>query len=374
MKKTEIRVVSTRKELKGFVSFPFELYRGNPFWCPPLKSCEIKTLSKGRNPAFDYCEAQYWMAWQDGRPVGRIAGILNHHEPENGDGGLVRFGWIDFIDDPDVSHGLIDAVKEWGRSKGKTAIHGPLGFTNMDAEGMLIEGFEETASMSTIYNYPYYPDHMERLGFRKAADWLQYEVNIPAESPGKVDRMNRAVFSKYDLHVLKPRTTKEIRTYAARMFGTYNHAFREIYGFTPLTPTQVDYYTESYLGFLRPEFVSLVVDAQDEVVGFGITIPGLSRALQKAGGSLFPAGFLYLRKALRKNDTITLCLVGVRPDYQGKGLLALIYHGLNKACREAGIKTGRTLPQLEDNLKAVSIWKNYDSRVFTRRRCWIGEI
>jgi GNAT superfamily N-acetyltransferase len=374
MKKTEIRGVSTRKEMKEFVSFPFELYRGNSCWCPPLKSCEINTLSQDSNPAFDYCEAQYWMAWQDGRPVGRIAGILNHHEPENGHGRLVRFGWIDFTDDPDVSCGLINVAREWGRSKGMTAIHGPLGFTNMDAEGMLIEGFEETASMSTIYNFPYYPDHMERLGFRKAADWLQYEVKIPSESPDKVDQLNRAVFGKYDLHVLKPRTAKEIRPYAARMFGTYNRAFREIYGFTPLTAKQVEYYTDFYFGFLRPEFVSLVVDAQDEVAGFGITIPDLSGALQKAGGSLFPTGFFHLRNALRNNDAITLCLIGVRPDYQGKGLLALIYHSLNKAALKAGITIARTMPQLEDNFKAVSIWKNYDARVCTRRRCWIGEI
>jgi len=215
---------------------------------------------------------------------------------------------------------------------------------------------------------------MQSLGFRKATDWIQFEINIPAEIPEKVERMTRIVLQKYNLHMLMPRKAKEIRPYASKMFTMYNDAFHDLYGFTALTREQMDSYTKQYFGFIRPEFVSMVIDANDDVVGFGITMPSLSLALQKANGSLFPFGFIHLLRAMRKNDTIHMYLIGVRPDYQGKGVLALIYHELNKAYLKAGIKIARTHPQLEENFKAISIWKNYDARVNIRRRCWIREI
>jgi hypothetical protein len=374
MSKSEVRMVSSLEELKKFVNFPFKLYSHNPFWCPPLTFDEINTLRKDKNPAFAYCEAEYWIAWQGNNPVGRIAGIINHHEIAGEHAKLVRFGWIDFIDDPEVSSLLIETVNDWGRSRGMTGIHGPLGFTDMDPEGMLIEGFDQISSLSAIYNFPYYNDHLQRLGFRKATDWIQFEIKIPAEIPEKVERMTRIVLQKYNLHMLKPRKAKEIRPYAAKMFTMYNDAFHDLYGFTALTREQMDSYTKQYFGFIRPEFVSMVIDAKDDVVGFGITMPSLSLALQKANGSLFPFGFIHLLRAMRKNDTIHMYLIGVRPDYQGKGVLALIYHELNKAYVKAGIKLARTHPQLEENFKAISIWKNYDARVNIRRRCWIREI
>ena len=371
MSKIEIKKVNSRKDLKKFVDFPFQLFKGNPFWCPPLKFDEIDTLRKDKNPAFEYCEAEYWIAYRDDKPAGRIAGIINHNEIKRWNEKLVRFGWIDFIDDHEVSRMLIETVKEWGKAKGMNAIHGPLGFTDMDAEGMLIEGYEEISSLAAIYNFPYYKDHMERLGFRKAVDWVQFEIKVPSEVPDKVERMTRIVLQKFDLHLLKPRNKKEIRPYTAKMFRMYNKAFNDIYGFTALTEKQIDYYTKLYFGLLRPEFVSLVIDAQDEVVGFGITMPDLGLALQKAKGSLFPFGFIHLLRALRKNKIIHMYLIGVRPDYQGKGLLALVYHQLTKAYINGGITLALTHPQLEENFKAVSIWKNYDSRIYIRRRCWI---
>ena len=370
MKEIEIKEVNTHKELKEFVDFPFQLYNGNAYWCPPLKANEINTLRKDKNPAFDFCEARYWIAYQNNKPVGRIAGIINHNEIKYWNSRLVRFGWIDFINDIEVSRSLLETVKDWGKSKGMTGIHGPLGFTNMDAEGMLIEGFDEISAMSAIYNFPYYVDHMQNLGFHKATDWIQYEINIPSEIPDKVDRITRVVLQKYNLHLLKPRKAKEVVPYATKLFTLYNTAFKNIYGFTALTGKQMDYYTKLYLGFIRPGFVSLVVDAQDDIVGFAITIPSLSRALQKANGSLFPFGFIHLLYALRKNNVVTMYLMGVRPDFQGKGLLALIYHEMNKVYLKAGITIARTHPQIEENLKAISIWKNYDARLNIRRRCW----
>jgi ribosomal protein S18 acetylase RimI-like enzyme len=374
MSEIVIRKVSTRSELKVFVDFPFQLYKGNAFWVPPLKFDEINTLRKDKNPAFSYCESEYWLAFNNNRPVGRIAGIINHKESDQLNTRLVRFGWIDFIDDPAVSRALIDTVAEWGRSKGMTGIHGPLGFTDMDPEGMLIEGFDQISSLSAIYNFPYYNDHLQRLGFTKATDWIQFEIKVPAEIPPKVERMAAIVLQKYDLHLLKPRSAKEIRPYAAKMFTMYNEAFMDLYGFTPLTKEQMDCYTKQYFGFIRPEFVSLVVDDHDDIVGFGTTMPSLSLALQKAKGTLFPFGFIHLLRAMRKNDTIHMYLIGVRPDYQGKGVLALVYHELTKAYIDAGIKIARTHPQLEENLKAITIWKNYDGRVNIRRRCWIRDI
>ena len=373
MNKIEVRQVSTRKALKKFVNFPFQLYKGNAFWVPPLKFDEINTLRKDKNPAFEFCEAEYWIAYRDGVTVGRIAGIINPHEIQRSNSRLVRFGWIDFIDDPEVSHALIESVKEWGKSKGMTGIHGPLGFNDMDAEGMLIEGFDEISSLSAIYNYPYYTNHMEKLGFRKATDFIQFEIKIPDKSPEKVERLTRIVLEKYNLRMLKPRKAKEIRPYANKMFTMYNDAFRDLYGFTALSQQQMDYYTKMYFGFIRPEFVSLVLDAKDDVVGFGITMPSLALALQKAKGSLLPFGFIHILRAIRKNDIIHMYLVGVRPDYQGKGILALVYHELTKAYISAGIKLARTHPQLEENLRAVAIWKNYDSRVYIRRRVCIKD-
>ncbi|MEI7663618.1 MAG: GNAT family N-acetyltransferase [Bacteroidota bacterium] len=374
MSEITVKQVSTHKDLKRFIDFPFQLYKGNAFWVPPLIFDELNTLRKDRNPAFEYCEAEYWIAYRDEIAVGRIAGIINHKESERWGKKLVRFGWIDFIDSPEVSAILIKTVEEWGRSKGMTVIHGPLGFTDMDPEGMMTEGFDQLSSLSAIYNYAYYNDHIVRLGFSKSTDWIQFEIRIPDEIPAKVERMTGIVLEKYKLHLLKPRKASEIRPYASKMFKMYNEAFHDLYGFTELTQKQMDGYTKQYFGFIRPEFVSLVIDNNDDVVGFGITMPCLAKALQKAKGRLFPFGFIHLLRAMRRNDTIHMYLIGVRPDYQGKGVLALVYHELNKAYREAGIDLARTHPQLEENFRAVSIWKNYDARINIRRRCWAREI
>lgn len=374
MDKIEVRLVRSLKDLRKFVSFPFRLFKGNRFWVPPLKFDEVNTLRKDKNPAFEFCEAEYWMAYRDGLPVGRIAGIINPHEDQRWNTRLVRFGWIDFIDDLKVSQALIETVKEWGKSKGMTGIHGPFGFNDMDPEGMMIEGFQEISSLSAIYNYPYYPDHMEKLGFSKATDFVQFEVKVPTKVPEKVERMNAMVMKKYNLRLLKPKKAKEILPYAHKLFTMYNDAFRDLYGFTALSKKQMDYYTKMYFGFIRPEFVSLVLDAQDDVVGFGITMPSLDLALQKAKGSLLPFGFIHLLRAIRKNDIVQMYLLGVRPDYQKKGVLAMVYHELTKAYIAAGIKLTRTHPQLEENLRAVATWKNYESRIYIRRRCWIMDI
>ncbi len=367
----ELKKVATKKDLRRFIAFQNHLYKGNKFWCPPMRMDEINTLSRDKNPAFDFCDAEYWMAFHGKEIVGRIAGIINHTANERWSEKLVRFGWIDFIDDPEVSRTLIETVEEWGRSKGMNGIHGPLGFSDMDNEGMLIKGFDELATMASIYNYPYYVDHMEMLGFAKAADWVQYEFEIPPSIPDKVERLSVLVQEKYKLRIVKAKKSKELLPYAPKMFRTLNAAFSELYGYTALTQKQMDMYVKAYFGFIRPEFVSFVVDEQDEVVGFGVSMPSLTKALQRCDGKLFPFGFLYILMAIKKNDIIDMYLNGVRPDYHAKGVNALYYNEMHRAYIKYGIKKAITNPQLEDNAKALTIWKNFNGRQHLTRRCWI---
>jgi len=367
----EVVTVKTKKDLKRFITFQNELYRGNQFWCPPMRMDEMNTLSRDKNPAFDFCEAEYWLACRGGKIVGRVAGIINHKANDRWNEKLVRFGWIDFIDDPEVSRILIETVIVWGKSKGMEGIHGPLGFSDMDNEGMLVKGFDEMATMASIYNYPYYVDHMEKLGFHKAVDWVQYEFEIPQSIPDKVERMAALIREKYKLRLIKTTKAKELLPYAPKMFKTLNAAFSELYGYTALSEKQIATYVKAYFGFIRPEFVSFVVDEQDEVVGFGISMPSLTKALQKCDGKMFPFGFLYVLRAIRKNDVIDMYLNGVRPDYHGKGVNALYYNEMHRAYIKNGIRKAVTNPQLEENAKALTIWKNFNGRQHLTRRCWV---
>jgi hypothetical protein len=366
-----IKKVATRKDLGKFINYPYTLYKGNKFWCPPMRLDEKNTLSRKKNPAFEFCEAEYFLAYRGKEMVGRIAAIINHKANERWNEKLVRFGWIDFIDDPDVSARLIETVASWGKEKGMKGIHGPLGFSDMDNEGMLIKGFGEEATLASIYNYPYYPEHMVRLGFEKAADWVQYEFEIPQQIPDKVERLSKLVQEKYKLRVVQARKSKDLLPYAGKMFVLLNQAFDELYGFTALTQKQMDMYVKTYFGFIRPEYVSFVIDEHDDIVGFGISMPSLTKALQKSNGRLFPFGFIYLLRAMKKNETIDMYLNGVRPDYHGKGVNSLYYNEMHKAYIRNHIIRAVTNPQLEDNAKALTIWKNFNGRQHLTRRCWI---
>jgi hypothetical protein len=363
--------VITRKDLKRFIAFPYKLYENNKYWCPPLRFDELNNLRKDKNVAFDFCEAEYWLAYHGKKIVGRIAGIIQHKSNERWNEKLVRFGWIDFIDDLDVSRKLIETVENWGKEKGMDGIHGPLGFSDMDNEGMLIKGFEEVATLASIYNYPYYPEHMEKLCFGKAADWVQWEFDVGGTIPEKVERLSQLLVEKYKLRVLKAKKAKELKPYARKMFSMLNAAFDELYGFTALTEKQMDSYTKQYFGFVQPQFVSFVLDKNDDIIGFGISMPSLTKALQKCNGKLFPFGFIYILRAMKKVDTIDMYMNGVRPDYHGKGVNAIYFNELHKAYIKANITKAVTNPQLEDNAKALTIWKNFNGRQHLTRRCWI---
>jgi hypothetical protein len=365
-----IKPVESRSDFNRFIAFPYKLYKGNKYWCPPMRMDERNTLSPKKNPAFDFCEAQYFLAFKGNEVVGRIAAIINRTANERWNEKLVRFGWIDFIDDREVSRKLVDAAADWGKARGMTGIHGPLGFSDMDNEGMLIKGFDELATLASIYNYPYYVDHMAEMGFEKAADWIQYEFKVPP-IPEKVSRAADLIAKKYNLKILKARKAKDFIPYAPKMWATLNIAFNNLYGYTQLTKKQTDLYTKQYFPFIQPDYVGMVLDEKDDVVGFGVCLPSLTKALQKCNGRLFPIGWYYILKALKSNEIIDMYINGVRPDYMSKGIAAIYYNEIHKGFLKNNVQYVVTNPQLEDN-RAVIIWKNYETaRQHLTRRCWI---
>ncbi len=371
----EIREVKTAKELKAFIKFPFSLYKDNPYWVPPLVQFEESTLKKDKNPAFEYCEAAYWLAYKEGKVVGRIAGII--HGEEVKDKALVRFGWVDFIDDKEVSRQLIETVENWAKVKNVKGIHGPLGFTDLDFEGTLIEGFDQVATQATIYNYPYYKEHFEALGFEKACDWVEGRGVVPKEVPRRLKRSAEIISGRFKFKVKEIKSNKDLLQYADSIFQILNEAYANLYGYYPLTPTQVDYYIKQYFGLVRKEYVSVIVNEKDEAIGFAVCFPSFSKAFQKAKGSLFPFGFYHVLKAFYFNTTLDMFLIGVKPEYQKLGANVLIFSSM----WENFIKTGATHlitgPMLEDNFGVLNLWNEHvsdENKVAIRRRCFIKPI
>ena len=365
-----IHEVSSRRELKQFVKFPFKLFANSKYWVPPLISDEMKCLRKDVNPSFDYCEAKYWLAKREGEIVGRIAGIINQHAIDKWRQRLVRIGWVDFIDDPDVSRALFDAAENWAKEREMDGTHGPLGFTDMDNEGLLVEGFDKLPTIANIYNFPYYVDHFEKHGYTKDEDWIQYIFNASQPIPEKVQRINTMIMKKYNLKILQFASVREILPRAKEVFEVLNASFVNLYGFVALTEREIDYYVKQYFSFIKPEYVCFVADAYDKIIGFAISMPSLSKAMQKAKGRLFPFGFIHILKALRKNDTIDMYLNGVLPEWQNKGVHSIYYCEMNKVFIRHNIKTAIANPQLENNFPAISVWKNYDKELYIRRRCY----
>ncbi len=366
-----IKPVQSKSDLSRFIKYPYSLYKGNKYWCPPMRMDEWNTLDKKKNPSFEFCEAKYFLAYKGNELVGRIAGIINFKSNERWNEKLVRFGWIDFIDDREVSKALIDTVTEWGKSKGMNGIHGPLGFSDMDNEGMLIKGFDELATMASIYNYPYYVDHMITLGFERAADWIQYEFKVPP-IPEKIQRAAELVSKKYKLRLLHARKAKDFLPYAQKMWDTLNDAFDNLYGYTRLTKKQTDLYTKQYFPFINPDYVGMVLDEADDVVGFGVCLPSLTKALQKCNGKLFPFGWFHILRALKSNEIIDMYLNGVKPEYLSKGVVSIYYNAIHQGFLKNNVKYVVTNPQLEDNKGAILMWKNFDTaRQHLTRRCWV---
>ncbi len=366
----ELKEVITESDLKKFVQFQYDLYKNNKYWVPPLKSEEITDLRKDKNPAFEFCESKMWLAYKDGKIAGRICAIINHHYVEKWKDNAARFGWIDFIDDEEVSAKLFEAAENWAREKGVEHIHGPLGFTDMDAEGTLIEGFEELSTLGAIYNYPYYPLHIEKLGYQKDSDWIEFQVTGLNEVNEKIARIAEIVKQRVGLTVLKVKKAKELLPYAHEIFEVLNSAYKDLYGFVELSPKQIDKYVKQYFGFIIPEYLPVVLDKDGKVAAFGITMPSLAKAFQKAKGNLFPFGFIHILRAMKNNNHADLYLTAVRPDLQDKGVNALLIHETNKLFVNNQIQVVETNRELEGNEKVQAQWRFFNSRQHKRRRCY----
>lgn len=368
-----IKKVSSKKELKTFIRFNYELYKGNPYSVPDLYDDMLNTFSSKKNAAFEFCEAEYFLAYKDNKVVGRVAAIINNRANQTWDKKEVRFGWIDFIDDEEVSSALLKAVEDWGKQKGMDTITGPLGFTDMDAEGMLIEGFDQLGTMATIYNYPYYPQHMEKLGFEKDADWVEFKLYVPDQLPEKFVRISEIILQKYKLKI-KKLTRKEIKEkhYGQKIFDLINEAYAPLYGFSKMTQGQIDQYVNTYLPLLDLRMVSVVETEDGELVAAGISMASLSKALQKAKGRILPFGWFYLLKALfiKRPKVLDLLLVGVKPEYQSKGVNALLFYDLVPTFKKMGFVYGESNPELEENKKVQAQWSAFESVQHKRRRAF----
>ena len=370
----EIRKVSSAAELKKFIRFNYEFYKNCPYSVPDLYDDMQSTFSREKNPAFEFCEAEYFLAYRNGEIVGRVAAIINKRANDTWQCRVVRFGWIDFIDDAEVSCALLEAVKAWGKERGMEEMEGPLGFTDLDAEGMLIEGFDQLSTMATIYNYPYYPQHMERLGLEKSADWVEMKIYIPEAIPEKHLRISDLVQRKYGLRIRKVKSRKEIMEsgLGRRIFELVNEAYAPLFGFSRMSNQQIDNYVKMYVPVLDLRMVTLVENAEGELVAAGISMPSLSKALQKAKGRLWPFGWFHLLRALfwKRPEVLDLLLVAVRPDYQGKGANALLFTDLIPVYQKLGYKYAESNPELEENDKVQNQWQYFQVEQHKRRRCY----
>ncbi|EJX11106.1 hypothetical protein EVA_00223 [gut metagenome] len=369
-----IHKVTTKKELKQFIRFNYELYKNNPYSVPDLYDDMLHTFSPDKNAAFEFCEADYFLAYKEGQLVGRVAAIINHRANETWNKKDVRFGWIDFIDDPEVSAALLKTVEQWGKERGMETMVGPLGFTDMDAEGMLIEGFDQLSTMATIYNYPYYPQHLEKLGFEKEADWVEFKLMVPEQMPPKYQRVAEIILRKYNLKIKKLKSRKEIKegNYGQKIFDLINEAYAPLYGYSQMTQGQIDQYVKMYLAVLDLRMVTLVEDEQENLVAVGISMASLSRALQQAKGKLFPFGWFYLLKTLfiKRPKVLDLLLVAVKPEYQSKGVNSLLFYDLIPIYQQMGFEYGESNPELEENKKVQAQWDYLETVQHKRRRAF----
>ena len=380
MSSVTIRKVDDKKSLEAFIQFHYDLYRDNPYDAPNLHNDEMHTLRKDKNAAFEFCEADYFLAYRDGKVVGRIAGIINRRANDRWDTKSVRFGWIDFIDDMEVSRALLDAVAAWGKEKGMTQMVGPLGFTDLDPEGMLIEGFDQLGTMSTIYNYDYYPRHMEQLGgWEKDNDYVEYKLIVPkGDMPEKYQKIAQMVMKRYNLHPTHPKRSQIMgkEQIGRKVLDVINKSYQNIYGFSQMTEAQIDEYLKMYFPMLDMDMLCLIEDWNTpghDIIGVGISITSRTRALQKCkNGRLFPFGWWHCLKALKfhQAECLDLLLIGFLPEYQQKGANALLFYDLIPKYQKYGFKWGETNVEMETNEKVQSQWQYLEHEQHKRRRCY----
>lgn len=369
--------VENNRLLKRFVKFGYELYKECPYYVPELFEDAMNTLRKDRNAAFEFCDADYFLAYKDGVLAGRIAVLVNKAANEKWGQNAARFGWVDFIDDNEVVDALFATAEKWARERGLTELQGPLGFTDLDREGMLIEGFDRLGTMSTIYNYPYYPEHMNRLGFAKDADWVEFLLKIPEKKWEKAERVAAIVERKFGLRTLRCKSRSELaKRYGYQLFALVNECYAPLYGFTPLTDKQIDQLIKMYLPVIDLRLISLVVDKDDNLVGMGVSIYSLAEALRKSRGRMLPFGWWHLLKALfvKPSKRLDFLLVAVKPEYQSKGVFALIFNEMLDNFMKLGIVDVESNPELETNHKIQSQWSEFEKELHKRRRAFKKEL
>lgn len=370
----DIREIHSKRELKQFIEFANELYKDCPYYCPPLFFDEMNCFDPKNNPALEVCEFQLWMAYRDNKPVGRIAGIINHKANEKWGVKKVRFGWFDFIDDIEVSHALLDTAAAWGKARGMEFLNGPVGFTDFDHEGLLLEGYDYPAVMASLYNYPYYVKHIDAYQMTKEADWLEFQVYPPQGCPERLKRIADIVKQRSHVRVDKVRNSRElVRKYGIEYMDVIDTAYQKLYNFQPMTDKQKNYYKNMYFPLLNFDFVTIVVNDKDEIVGVGLGMPDISDALRKCGGHLFPLGWYYLIKALKAKqmDSFSFLLIAVRPDYQDKGINALFFEDQIPIINQYGIKRLETTSILETNTKNIANFTQFDHKIHKRHRAYI---
>lgn len=372
----DVRKVTNNEEMTAFVRFPFALYKDCKQFVPELNSVVYDTFNPKKNSALRFVKVQAFLAWRGEEVVGRIVGIINPVANQKWGTKNVRFGFIDFVDDKDVSAALIKAVEKWGAEQGMERIQGPLGITDFDKEGMLIEDFERDGSMIEIYNYPYYPNHMKAMGFEKEADWLQIRVKIPAEVPAKYARVSALSAEMFGLKVVKFSRSQLMKEKGREALRLMNKCYEPLFGFSALTDEQIDDFLKQYVPILDTDLVPLVVNESGEIVAAAVTVPSLSKAMRKVQGHLLPLGWWHIMQALKwkHEETIQLLLIAVRPDLQGMGVNALIFNDLIPILNQKGFQFAETGPQLEDNVRELSQWKPMNPEIIKRRRCWTKKL
>lgn len=365
----EVIKVESKKNVKDFVMFPFELYKGCKYWVPPIISEEIDAMDINKNPVFKNAEAEFYLAYKDNKIVGRIAAIVNWVEIEEQKKNKLRFGWYDTIDDINVSKALIDKVMEFGKSRKLEFVDGPVGFSNMDKAGLLIEGYNELNTMITWYHYPYQKEHLNKLGFSKLAEWVEYKIKIfsAEEAPEKVKKFSKIIQERYKLKVLNFKSTKEIIPYVDKMFELLNVTYSNLQTYVTIKQYQIDFYKEKFIKYIHPDFIKCCLDENDNLIAFLITMPSFSRALKKINGKIGLIGYFHLFKAQHFNNRVSLYLIGVDPRYQSKGVTAVIFNELQQTFNNRGIIEVETNPELVENKAIQAFWKNYETTLHKRR-------
>ncbi len=370
-----IEEVENKSKVNEFIYFYNRLYKNCPYVAYPLDYDERSTLSRKKNPAHNHCSHKLWLAYENNRIVGRIAAIINDIEDTQAEKPIGRFGFFDFIDDLEVSKQLMNTAIDWLKSKGIKRIHGPFGFTDFDRQGMLIQGYERMGTMATIYNYDYYPKHMTALGFEKKIDWVEYTFSIDdRQLPEKISEISALVQRRYGLKSMEITKRKQLKALIPEIFELINNEYRDLYGYTLLSQEQIAYYSKNYFSLVVTQFISIIVDRQNKIVGVGITFPSFTKALQKSRGRLFPLGWYYLLKSLKSNDTLDLYIIAISSEYKDKGVPAIMMDKLFPRAKRFGIKNIETNIELETNVKVQGMWKHFGGELQKRRRCYIKEI